>query len=55
VQCNFYVFYEVDDDEVPTALRLEEYGVNEECDWVLLEAVARAEGGGEEVAVAAAE
>ena len=22
----FYVFYQVDDDEVPTALRLEEYG-----------------------------
>ena len=35
--CNFYVFYEVDvyvfyevdDDEVPTALRLEEYGGEE--------------------------
>ena len=37
-QCNFYIFYEVDDEEVPTALRLEEYGVDEECGWVLLEA-----------------
>ena len=45
-QCNFYIFYEVDDEEVPTALRLEEYGVDAECGWVLLEA-APAEGGGE--------
>ena len=36
-QCNFYVYYEVDDDEVPTALRLEEYGNDEECRWLLLE------------------
>ena len=48
--------YEVDDDEVPTVLRLEEYGVDEECGWVLLEAVpAEREGGGEEVAEATAE
>lgn len=38
-QCNFYIYYEVDDEEVPTALRLEEYGVDEECGWVLLEAL----------------
>ena len=38
-QCNFFVYYEVDDDEVPTALRLEEYGAAEEFgSWVLLEA-----------------
>ena len=37
-QCNFYVYYEIDDDEVPTALGLEDYGSNEEGGWVLLEA-----------------
>ena len=38
MQCNFYVWYEVDDEEQPTALRLEEYDGNDECSWVLLEA-----------------
>ena len=45
--CNFYVFYEVDDDEVPTALRLEEYGGEEDEEygsWVLLEPTAGAGG-----------
>ena len=38
-QCNFYIYYEVDDDEVATARRLEEYGSDEPCGWVLLEPV----------------
>ena len=38
MQCNFYVWYEVDDEEQPTALRLEEYDGHDECAWVLLEA-----------------
>ena len=46
-QCNFYIFYEVDDEEVSTVLRLEEYGVDEECEWVLL-AGGCAAGGGRE-------
>ena len=36
-QCNFYVYYEVDDDEVPTVLPLDAYGIDEECGWWLLE------------------
>jgi hypothetical protein len=36
-QCNFYVYYEVDDDEVPTVLPLDTYGIDEECGWWLLE------------------
>ena len=36
-QCNFYIHYEVDDDEVPTVLPLEAYGIDEECGWWLLE------------------
>ena len=40
LQCNFYVWYEVDDEEEPTALRLEEYEGDDDCTWVLLEAVA---------------
>ncbi len=39
-QCNFKVFYEVDDEEVPTALGLEEYGGEDEFGWVLLETAA---------------
>ena len=34
---NFYIHYEVDDDEVPTVLPLEAYGIDEECGWWLLE------------------
>ena len=40
---SFRTFYEVDDDEVPTALRLEEYGGeadDEYGSWVLLEPAA---------------
>ena len=37
-QCNFYIHYEVDDDEVPTVLQLSEYGGEDEFCWVLLEA-----------------
>ena len=32
--------HEVDDEEVPTALGLEEYGREDEFGWVLLEAAA---------------
>ena len=39
-QVNFKVYYEVDDEEVPTALGLEEYGREDEFGWVLLEAAA---------------
>ena len=39
-QCNFYVYYEIDDDEVPTALRLNEYDGDDEFSWVLLEPAA---------------
>ena len=39
-QCNFFIHYEVDDDEAPTVLQLAEYeaGGEEGC-WVLLERV----------------
>ena len=39
LQCNFYIHYEVDDDEVPTVLQLAEYGGEDEGCWVLLESV----------------
>ena len=39
-QCNFYIHYEVDDDEVPTVLQLAEHGGEDEGCWVLLESVA---------------
>ena len=34
---NFIIHYEIDDDEVKTVLRLEEYDLDDECGWVLLE------------------
>ena len=37
--CNFYIYYEVDDDEVPSVLSLDEYGSEDEGGWLLLEAV----------------
>ena len=38
---NFYVYYEVDCDEVPTALNLADYdGPDEEGSWLLLEPAA---------------
>jgi len=37
---NFYIHYEVDDDEVPTALSLDDYGGDDESSWLLLEPVA---------------
>ena len=36
VQCNFYIYYKVDDEEVPTALRLDEYEDEAEYGWVLV-------------------
>ena len=40
--CNFYIGYEVDDDEVATVLRLDEYGGEDEGSWLLLEPAAPA-------------
>ena len=37
---NFYVYYEVDDDEVATVLSLDMYDGEEETAWLLLEPVA---------------
>ena len=38
---NFYVHYQVDDDEVATVLSLDEYDGDDEASWlVLLESVA---------------
>ena len=34
---NFYIHYEVDDEEVATVLRLEEHGGEKEFAWRLLE------------------
>ena len=39
----FYVYYQVDDDEVPTALRLVDYGGEDEGAWLLLESATAAE------------
>ena len=40
VPANFFVFYEVDEDESKHSLLLEEYGQQEQPNaWVLLEAV----------------
>ena len=36
MQCNFYIYYKVDDEEVPTALRLDEYEDEAEYGWVLV-------------------
>ena len=35
---NFYVHYDVDDDEVKTVLRVSEYSESDEMGWLLLEA-----------------
>ena len=37
--CNFYVYYEVDEDEVPSALSLEDYGGEDESSWFLLQEI----------------
>ena len=37
---NFNIFYEIDGEEVGSVLRADEYGVDEDFSWVLLEAVA---------------
>ena len=43
-QCNFYIHYEVDDEEVATALLLADYNGMEEHSWLLLEPAAEASG-----------
>jgi hypothetical protein len=35
---NFVIHYEIDDQDVKTVLRAEEYGGNDEMSWVLLAA-----------------
>ena len=37
---NLFNHYEIDDEDIKTVLRVEEYGDNGECGWVLLELVA---------------
>ena len=37
---NFYVHYQVDDDEVATVLSLDEYDGDDDASWLLLESVA---------------
>ena len=44
-----YIHYEVDDEEVATALQLAEYGGEDESSWVLLEPVALAAAAGQSV------
>ena len=39
---NFNIYYEIDGEEVGTALRADEYGGDEEFSWVMLEPVAAA-------------
>ena len=34
---NFYIFYEIDGEEVCSVLRADEYGGDEDFSWVLLE------------------
>ena len=34
---NFYIFYEIDDEEPPTALGLDNYNGDGMCAWVLLD------------------
>ena len=34
---NFNIFYEIDGEEVGSVLRADEYGVDEDFSWVLLE------------------
>ena len=40
---NFYIFYEIDDDEPPTALGLDNYDGDAVCAWVLLDEAVAAE------------
>lgn len=39
---NFNIYYEIDGEEVGSALRIDKYGGDEDVSWVLLEAVAGA-------------
>ena len=39
---NFNIYYEIDGEEVGTALRADEYGGDEDFSWVMLEPVAAA-------------
>ena len=36
---NFFIYYEIDDEEEKTVLRAADYGGDEDGAWVLLEAV----------------
>lgn len=46
---NFYVFYEIDDEEPATVLALDKYDGDEMCAWVLLDEDAVAVGEAEAV------
>jgi hypothetical protein len=46
VNVNFLIYYEIDDNLVPTVLHLEEYGGQEESSWVMLLAGGRGWGAG---------
>ena len=48
---NFFVFYELDNEEVGTVLRTDEYGGDDDYSWYLLEGAGEGEG---EAAAAAA-
>ena len=43
------VFFDIDGEETKTALRLDEYGGEDEGSWVLLEAIEVAEAAGDDV------
>ena len=48
VKVNFFIFYELDQETVKTALRLEDYGgEDEDGSWVMLEENATGSTGGE--------
>ena len=45
LKINFFIYYEIDEEEAKTVLRLEDYNTDEEGAWVLLEPI-EAEAGG---------
>lgn len=49
---NFIIYYEIDQEEIKTVLRMEEYGGDADSSWVLLQAASDA--GSSEVGAAAA-
>ena len=41
VKVNFLIFYEIDQQDVKTVLRLAEYGGDEDMSWILLDMIRR--------------